>query len=74
MLFRSSTTDRRVVQLALTEAGRTVAEKVPPVLVDVLNAHLAGFRPEEFEMLMSLLRRMDANGEALRARSTGASS
>jgi DNA-binding MarR family transcriptional regulator len=69
-----SSTDRRVVQLALTDAGRTVAEKVPPVLVDVLNAHLAGFQPEEFEMLMSLLRRMDANGEALRARSTGAAS
>ncbi|MFM2342089.1 MAG: hypothetical protein RLZZ592_1742 [Pseudomonadota bacterium] len=69
-----STTDRRVVQLALTEAGRAVAEKVPPVLVEVLNAHLAGFQPEEFEMLMSLLRRMDANGEALRARAAGASS
>ncbi|MFM2346668.1 MAG: hypothetical protein RL654_1421 [Pseudomonadota bacterium] len=62
-----STTDRRVVQLALTEAGREVAEKVPPVLVDVLNAHLAGFRLEEFELLMSLLQRMLANGEALRA-------
>lgn len=61
-----STSDRRVVQLALTEAGREVAEKVPPVLVDVLNAHLAGFRPEEFELLVSLLQRMLANGEAMR--------
>ncbi|MFO1274688.1 MAG: MarR family transcriptional regulator [Sphaerotilus natans] len=66
-----STSDRRVVQLVLTEAGREVAEKVPPVLVDVLNAHLAGFRPEEFEMLMSLLQRMLANGEAMRARAGG---
>mgnify|MGYP001179628462 CR=1 FL=1 len=63
---KRSTSDRRVVQLALTEAGREVAEKVPPVLVDVLNAHLAGFRPEEFELLVSLLQRMLANGEAMR--------
>jgi hypothetical protein len=34
----------------------------------VFNAHLAGFRPEEFELLVSLLQRMLANGEALRAR------
>ena len=61
-----STSDRRVVHLVLTEAGREVAEKVPPVLVDVFNAHLAGFRPEEFELLMSLLQRMLANGEAMR--------
>ena len=56
-------TTRRMV---LTEAGREVAEKVPPVLVDVFNAHLAGFRPEEFELLVSLLQRMLANGEAMR--------
>ena len=61
-----STSDRRVVHLVLTEAGREVAEKVPPVLVDVFNAHLAGFRPEEFELLVSLLQRMLANGEAMR--------
>lgn len=62
-----SSADRRVVQLALTDAGRAVAEQVPPVLVAVLNAHLAGFSADEFEVLMALLRRMQANGEALRA-------
>lgn len=59
--------DRRVVHLVLTEAGRTLGEQVPPVLAGVLNAHLAGFSTDEWTQLMTLLRRMRSNGEALRA-------
>lgn len=62
-----SCTDRRVVNLALTDAGRAVAERVPPVLTEVLNTHLTGFSVEEFEQLMGLLRRLLSNGEAMRA-------
>lgn len=62
-----SCTDRRVVNLALTDTGRVVAEQVPPVLTEVLNQHLQGFSVEEFEQLMGLLRRLLANGEAMRA-------
>ncbi|MBL8353084.1 MAG: MarR family transcriptional regulator [Burkholderiaceae bacterium] len=58
--------DRRVVRLALTDAGRAAAQHVPPVLADVLNAHLAGFSEAEFRQLVSLLERMAANGDALR--------
>lgn len=61
-----STTDRRVVQLVLTDAGRALAGLVPEVLSDVLNAHLAGFSPTEWQTLVGMLQRMQNNGEALR--------
>jgi hypothetical protein len=61
-----STTDRRVVQLALTPEGDKVAAQVPPVLADVLNGHLSDFTHDEWQLLLRLLRRMLANGEALR--------
>ena len=56
-----SETDRRVVNIALTELGRTVAQGIPDVLCQVLNQHLSGFTPEEFLMLKSLLHRVLAN-------------
>ena len=58
--------DRRVVNLELTDAGREVAAVVPAVLAEVLNLHLAGFSKEEWRALLSMLKRMRANGEALR--------
>jgi len=61
-----STTDRRVVQLALTPEGQAVAAQVPPVLAEVLNGHLSDFTHEEWQQLLHLLRRMLANGEARR--------
>jgi len=39
---------------------------VPPVAVQVLNAHLAGFSPAEWQQLIGLLTRLLANGDALR--------
>ncbi len=62
-----SSEDRRVVNLELTEAGREVAAVVPAVLAEVLNLHLAGFTESEWRSLLSMLTRMRANGEALRA-------
>ena len=61
-----STTDRRVVQLALTAEGQKVAAQVPAVLSDVLNGHLSDFTRDEWQTLLGLLRRMQSNGEALR--------
>lgn len=58
--------DRRVVQLVLTQAGRDAAEHVPPVLAEVLNAHLAGFSHDEWQQLLALMTRVVANGDALR--------
>jgi DNA-binding MarR family transcriptional regulator len=62
-----SSEDRRVVNLELTDAGREVAAVVPAVLAEVLNLHLAGFSEAEWRSLLSMLGRMRANGEALRA-------
>ena len=61
-----STVDRRVVQLRLTPEGQRIAALVPPVLADVLNGHLSDFSHDEWQLLLSMLRRMLANGEALR--------
>ncbi|OYU99290.1 MAG: MarR family transcriptional regulator [Burkholderiales bacterium PBB5] len=58
--------DRRVVHLELTDDGRRTAALVPPVLAEVLNAHLAGFSHDEWQQLVHLLQRVVANGEALR--------
>lgn len=58
--------DRRVVKLALTEAGHAAALPVPGVLAEVLNAHLAGFSADEWAQLTGMLQRLVANGDALR--------
>jgi len=58
--------DRRVVNLELTDEGRKVAEVVPAVLAEVLNVHLAGFSHDEWQTLLVLLRKMIANGDALK--------
>ncbi len=56
-----SETDRRVVNIALTDVGRTVAQGIPEVLCKVLNQHLAGLSSEEFVLLKGLLHRVLAN-------------
>ena len=58
-----STVDRRVVQLKLTAEGQRIAALVPPVLADVLNGHLSDFSHDEWQLLLSLLRRMLVNGK-----------
>ena len=55
---KRSEEDRRVVHIALTEAGMHAAKEIPAVLCSVQNAHLQGFSPEEFELLKSFLRRI----------------
>jgi DNA-binding MarR family transcriptional regulator len=56
-----SSTDRRVVELSLTEQGRELTTKIPHHLAEVYNRHLVGFSPEEFNTLKQLLRRIIAN-------------
>lgn len=62
-----SDTDRRVVQLALTETGRAAAAQVPQVLAEVNNDMLRGFSAQEHQQLRHYLERLMANGEALQA-------
>ncbi|MBC7956314.1 MAG: MarR family transcriptional regulator [Cytophagales bacterium] len=61
-----STEDRRVVNLELTPEGEAAADKIPGALVEVMNAHLAGFSKTEWQALTGYLRRMLANGENMR--------
>ncbi|WP_374673325.1 MarR family winged helix-turn-helix transcriptional regulator [Ideonella sp.] len=61
-----SEADRRVVRVALTDEGRQVAKRVPPVMAEVLNNHLRGFSRAEWEQLLSLLGRLVANADAMR--------
>jgi DNA-binding MarR family transcriptional regulator len=63
-----SVSDRRVVNIELTEEGREAARQVPPVLCCVQNESLAGFTHEEWEQLKGFLRRILDNAQAIAAR------
>ena len=66
-----SSTDRRVVNLALTAAGEAVVEHVPQALADVNNSYLQGFSHVEWQQLKGLLRRMLANAPQTPADAAG---
>jgi DNA-binding MarR family transcriptional regulator len=50
--------DRRVVNLALTKAGKDVASAVPSLVPPVLNARLKSFSATEFSELKRLLLKL----------------
>jgi len=52
-----SETDRRVVQLQLTEAGRALCDQLPERFCRVGNVLMADFSEEEIVMLKGLLRK-----------------
>jgi DNA-binding MarR family transcriptional regulator len=60
--------DRRVVNIELTDEGRTAAGQIPAVLSKVLNDHLRGFSFDEWQLLKTLLTRMLGNAQQLQAR------
>jgi DNA-binding MarR family transcriptional regulator len=62
-----SVTDRRVVNIELTDEGRSAARQVPEVLCKVQNAYLTGFDPAEWEQLKAYLRRILDNTQAFGA-------
>ncbi len=59
-----STDDRRVVRIELTAEGQSAADRVPVELAEVMNAHLAGFSSDEWNLLKSFLQRMLDNAGA----------
>jgi DNA-binding MarR family transcriptional regulator len=50
--------DRRVVNLALTEAGRNAATRIEEVVPAILNRRLSAFTPLEFAALCRLLGKL----------------
>lgn len=57
--------DRRVVRLALTEAGHDIARHIPARIARSLQHHLRGFDDQEVRMLTHFMQRMLANGSVL---------
>jgi len=66
-----SNSDRRVVNVELTEDGKATAKEIPAVLCRVSNAHLQGFTQEEWHTLRSLLRRVLDTAIELREKREG---
>jgi DNA-binding MarR family transcriptional regulator len=60
---RRSTTDRRVVHLEITPAGKALATSLMPRLVGFWNEVLEGFSPQEASQMISLLTRLLARIE-----------
>ncbi|MBP6899311.1 MAG: MarR family transcriptional regulator [Burkholderiaceae bacterium] len=60
-----SATDRRVVQLALSQAGHSAVAQVPAVLATVNQDLQRGFSEAERQMLTQLLDRLLANAAEL---------
>lgn len=56
-----SSTDRRIVEVSLTDKGRQIADRMREVAVETLNHHLRGFTSEEVEQFKTFLRRMINN-------------
>ena len=56
-----SVEDRRVVRLALTPEGQTIAARMPAIFAGVVDQLLSGFTAEEIGFLKSMLRRVLAN-------------
>jgi DNA-binding MarR family transcriptional regulator len=56
-----STSDRRSVELSLTDAGRTLLRETLPFIVETSNRQLRGFTADEIVTVKRFLERMIAN-------------
>ncbi|OWW20973.1 MarR family winged helix-turn-helix transcriptional regulator [Noviherbaspirillum denitrificans] len=56
-----SSTDRRIVEVSLTDKGRQLADRMREVAVDTLNHLLRDFTPADVAQFKSFLRRMINN-------------
>jgi len=65
LIYRSrSVEDRRVVELHLTDLGRELYPQLTSIAIDTLNCFLKDFTPEEADVLMGFLDRIQANGKS----------
>ncbi|WP_308445117.1 MarR family winged helix-turn-helix transcriptional regulator [Paraburkholderia flagellata] len=58
-----STSDRRMVRLELTECGKSLAMRVPPIVDSIFQHAQTGLTPAEADLLQGLLRRVHLNCE-----------
>ena len=70
---RRQEADRRVVDLALTPAGRKMVESLIPLAVDTLNSALSGFTKTEVTQMQGLLRKLITRVGELNAEAEAAS-
>ena len=63
--------DRRATRLALTDSGREAVGPIAETLAATLNDLLHGFSREEFDTLVAMLRRLDANARSFPSSSAG---
>lgn len=63
--------DRRATRLALTDSGRETVRPIADVLAATLNQMLRGFSREEFELLLALLKRLNANCQSFPSGAAG---
>ena len=56
-----NTTDKRKINVFLTEEGRALQAVLMPVALDVLRATKVGMSPREVEVLLTLLEQIQAN-------------
>lgn len=61
LVRQRSQSDRRVVELALTDQGRDAAQQLPNLVAAEMTDQLRGFAPEEIATLVGLLQRFIAN-------------
>jgi DNA-binding MarR family transcriptional regulator len=61
---RRSTTDRRVVHLEITPAGKAVTKTLIPRIVNFWNSVLEDFTAQEFAQLVAFLTRLAERVEA----------
>lgn len=57
LVRRRNQDDRRVINLVLTAQGLAVAEQIPDIAPEVLNARLHAFSKEEFREFLRLLQK-----------------
>ncbi len=56
-----ATGDRRRIRIELTATGQALAPSLPTAAINVINQALAGFTPEEHQLLNGLIKRMTDN-------------
>jgi DNA-binding MarR family transcriptional regulator len=67
LVRQRSQSDRRVVELVLTDQGREAAQQLPDLIAAVMTEQLRGFEPEEVTTLVNLLQRFIANDSSVAA-------